>query len=74
MSEMTNAGIMDEPESPADNSSGRTVANGWRVISNPTRRSDPENDELKTLIRSMQERQQARGRRRRGKTDPPEAA
>lgn len=74
MNEVTNAGIMDEPESPADNSPGRTVANGWRVISNPTRRPDPENDELKTLIRSMRERQQARGRRRGDKTDPPEAA
>ena len=68
------SGIKDEPESSADNSSGRAVANGWRVISNPPRRPDPEDDELRMLIRSMRERQQARGRRRRDKTDPPEAA
>ncbi len=67
-------GIKDEPESSADNSSGRAVANGWRVISNPTRQPCPEDDELKTLIRSMRERQQAHGGRRRGETGPPEAA
>jgi hypothetical protein len=66
--------ITDEPESPADNSSGRAVANGRRVISNPTRRPDPEDNKLKTLIRNMRERQQARGGRRGNETDPPEAA
>lgn len=68
------SGIKDEPESPADNSSRRTVANGWRVISNPTRRPDTEDDELKTLIRSMRDRQQARGGRGGEETEPPEAA
>lgn len=68
------SGIKDEPKSSVDNSSGRAVANGWRVISNPSRRPCPEDDELKTLSRSMRERQQVRGGRWRDKSDPPEAA
>jgi len=68
------SGITDEPESPADNSTGRAATNGWRVISTPTRRPDTEDDELKTLIRRMRERQQARGGRRGEETEPPEAA
>jgi hypothetical protein len=64
----------DESENPHDHSAKRVNPNGWRVISNPTRRSDPEADELKTLIQTMQQGRRTPGRRKVDETEPPEAA
>ena len=44
----------DDSENLLDHLTERINPNGWRVISNPTRRPDPGADELKTLIRTMQ--------------------
>jgi hypothetical protein len=44
----------DESENLLDHLTERINPNGWRVISNPTRQPDPGTDELKTLIRTMQ--------------------
>lgn len=44
----------DDSENLPDHLAERVNPNGWRVISNPTRQPDPEADELKTLIRTMQ--------------------
>jgi hypothetical protein len=64
----------DESENLPDQASERVNSNGWRVISNPTRPPDPEADELKTLILSMQRRQRVPGKRKIEETEPPEAA
>jgi hypothetical protein len=64
----------DESESLPDHSIERVSPNGWRVISNPTRRPDPGADELKTLIRTMQKGRRSPGRRKVDETEPPEAA
>jgi hypothetical protein len=66
--------ITDESEDPPEPLSERARARGWHVISNPSRRPDPEADELKTLIRGMRVRRRARGVRKADETDPPEAA
>lgn len=66
--------ITDESENLLDHLTERINPNGWRVISNPTRQSDPEADELRTLIQTMQERRQLPGKRKVEETEPPEAA
>jgi hypothetical protein len=67
--------ITDESENLPDHSTGRITPEGWRVISNPIRQPDSESDELKTLIQTMQQRQQRTpGKRKLEETDPPEAA
>jgi hypothetical protein len=63
----------DESENLLNQVSERINPNGWRVISNPTRPPDPETDELKTLIQTMQ-KQRVPGKRKIEETDPPEAA
>lgn len=45
------SGGNDESENQAEHPSERTGTNEWRVISGPARRLEPEDDELKTLIR-----------------------
>lgn len=52
----------------------RINPNGWRVISNPSRQPDPEAEELKTLIRTMQEERRPPGKRKLAEREPPEAA
>jgi len=64
----------DDSEDLLDHLSERISPNGWRVISNPTRRPDPGADELKTLIRTMQKGRRSPGRWMVDKTEPPEAA
>lgn len=64
----------DEPENLLDHLTERVSPNGWRVISNPTRRPNPGADELKTLIRTIQKGRWSSGRRKVDETDPPEAA
>ncbi|MDT5268333.1 MAG: hypothetical protein QOH49_519 [Acidobacteriota bacterium] len=64
----------DDSENLPDHLTERVSPNGWRVISNPTRRPDPRADELKTLIRTMQKGRRSPGRRKVDKTEPPEAA
>nr|QEO74550.1 hypothetical protein [uncultured bacterium] len=64
----------DESENLLDHSTERISPNGWRVISNPTRRPEPGADELRTLIQSMQTGRRLPGRRKVDKTEPPEAA
>jgi hypothetical protein len=64
----------DESENLLDHSTERVNPNGWRVISNPTRRPDPGADELKTLIRTMQKGRRSPSRQKVGETEPPEAA
>lgn len=64
----------DEPENLLDHLSERINPNGWRVISNPTRPPNPEADELKTLLQSMQKKQRIPGKRKVEETEPPEAA
>ncbi|MGA9994461.1 MAG: hypothetical protein WBP93_03550 [Pyrinomonadaceae bacterium] len=64
----------DESENLLDHLSERVNANGWRVISNPSRQPDLKADELKTLIRTMQRRQRTPGKRKIDETDPPDAA
>ena len=64
----------DESETASDQSSGQTVADGWRVISSPARRQEPEADELKSLIQSMGKGRRPPGGRRPEEADPPEAA
>jgi hypothetical protein len=67
--------IADESGNLPDHSTGRNPPKGWRVISNPIRQAHSESDELKTLIRTMQQRhQQTHGKRKLEETDPPEAA
>lgn len=57
-----------------DHLTERINPNGWRVISNPTRKPDPGADELKTLIRTVQKGRRTPGRRKADETGPPEAA
>jgi hypothetical protein len=64
----------DESENLLDHLTERINPNGWRVISNPTRRPDPGADELKTLIRTIQKGRRSPGRRKVDETEPPEAA
>ncbi len=64
----------DDPDNLPDHLTERINPNGWRVISNPTRRPDPGADELKTLIRTMQKGRQSPGGRKVDETEPPEAA
>lgn len=64
----------DESENLLDHSTERISPNGWRVISNPTRRPDPGADELKTLIRTIQKGRRSPDGRKVDETDPPEAA
>lgn len=64
----------DDSENLLDHLTERINPNGWRVISNPTRQPDPEADELKTLIQTMQEGQRSPGKRKVEDTEPPEAA
>jgi hypothetical protein len=64
----------DESEDLLDHLTERINPNGWRVINNPTRQPDPDADELKTLIRTMQKGRRTPGKRKVDKTDPPEAA
>ena len=54
----------DDSENLLDHLTERINANGWRVISNPTRQPDSEADVLKTLIRTMQEGRQPPGKRK----------
>ncbi len=64
----------DESENLQDHLTKRINPNGWRVISNPTRQPNLEAKELKTLLQTMQKRQQVPGKRRSEETDSPEAA
>jgi hypothetical protein len=64
----------DDPENLPDHLTERVNPDGWRVISNPTRRPDPGADELKTLIRTMQKGWRTPGKRKVDETEPPEAA
>jgi hypothetical protein len=64
----------DDPDNLPDHSAERINPNGWRVISNPTRRPDPGADGLKTLIRTMQKGRRTPGKRKADETEPPEAA
>jgi hypothetical protein len=64
----------DDPENLPDHLTERINPNGWRVISNPTRQPDPEADELKTLIRTMQKGRRTPGGPKVDETEPPEAA
>jgi hypothetical protein len=64
----------NDPENLLDHLTERINPNGWRVISNPTRRPDPEADELKTLIQTIQKGRRTPGRRKVDETEPPEAA
>jgi hypothetical protein len=64
----------DESENLLDHLTERINPNGWRVISSPTRRPEPGADELKTLIRTMQNGRRSPGRRKADETEPPEAA
>jgi hypothetical protein len=64
----------DESENLLDHLTERINANGWRVISNPARPPEPEADELKALIQTMQGRQRVAGNRKYEEADPPEAA
>lgn len=64
----------DESENLLDHLSERVNVNGWRVISNPTRPPDPEAEELKALIQTVQKRQRIPGKLKIEEKDPPEAA
>ena len=64
----------DESENLLDHLTERINANGWRVISNPARPLEPEVDELKALIHTLQGRQRVFGKRKYEEADPPEAA
>jgi len=59
----------DESEDLPDQLTERINPNGWRVISNPTRRPNPGTDELKTLIRTMQKGRRSPGRRKMDETE-----
>lgn len=50
--------ITDESENLPDHSTGRNAPKGLHVIINPIRQAHSESDELKTLIQTMQQRQQ----------------
>ena len=63
-----------ESENLLDHPTERISPNGWLVFSNPGRRPEPGADELRTLIRSMQQGRVSPGRRKVDKTEPPEAA
>jgi hypothetical protein len=64
----------DDPENPPDHLTERVNPNGWRVISNPTRRPDAGANELKTLIRTMQKGRRTPSGRKVDETEPLEAA
>jgi hypothetical protein len=64
----------DDPDNLPDYLTERINPNGWRVISNPTRRPEPGTDELKSLIRTMQKGRRTPGNRKVDETEPLEAA
>ena len=64
----------DESEDLLEHLTERINPNGWRVISNPTRRPEPGTGELKTLIRTMQTGRRSPVERKANETEPPEAA
>jgi hypothetical protein len=64
----------DDSENLLDHLTKRVNPNGWRVISNPTQQPDPEAEELKTLIRTMQEGRRPPRKRKLAEREPPEAA
>ena len=64
----------DDTDNLPDHLTERINLNGWRVISNATRRPDLGADELKTLIRTMQKGRRSPGKRKADETEPPEAA
>jgi len=64
----------DESENLLDHLSERVNVNGWRVIGNPTRPPDPEAEELKALIQTVQKRQRIPGKLKIEEKDTPEAA
>lgn len=64
----------NESENLLDHLTERINSNGWRVISNPTRQPDPEADDIKTLIRTMQKGRRSHGKRKVEETDPLDAA
>jgi len=64
----------DESENLLDHLTERINPNGWRVISNPTQQPDPEADELKALIQTMQQGRRSPGQWKVEETEPPEAA
>jgi hypothetical protein len=66
--------VTDDSENLLHHLTERINPNGWRVLSNPTRRPDPGADELKTLIRTIQKGRRSPRRRKVGETEPPEAA
>ncbi len=49
----------DESENHRDDLSERLSAKGWRVLSNPTRRAEPETGELKALLRTISGKRRA---------------
>ena len=64
----------DDSENLLDHLTERINPNGWRVISNPARQPDPEADELKALIQTIQVGRRPPGKRKVENTEPPEAA
>jgi hypothetical protein len=64
----------EDPENLPNHLTEHISLNGWRVISNPIRQPEPGADELKTLIRTMQNGRRSPGRRKADETEPPEAA
>jgi hypothetical protein len=67
--------ITDESENLPDHLTERINSNGWRVISNPSCRTNPQAESLKTLIKSTQEElRRTSDKRKLGETDPPDAA
>lgn len=64
----------DESKDLLDHLSERINPSGWRVISNPSRQPEPDADELKTLIQTMQGQLRIPGKRKLDETNPPEAA
>jgi hypothetical protein len=64
----------DDSEKSTDNLSERINANGWRVIGNATQQPDPGANELKSLIRTMQDGRRQLGKCKVEETEPPKAA
>jgi hypothetical protein len=62
---------MDEPD---EQQISPRLPEGWQVISNPTRKSVPPDDEMKKLIQDQQRRGGPSQRKKYKRTEPPDAA
>jgi hypothetical protein len=63
------------PKNKSDEQPASTrLPEGWKVISNPVLKLDPQDDELKKLIQDQQRRTEPVPRKKYRRSEPPDAA